>query len=73
MITRIILFLIGFVFMIIGFSYFIIYINLLSFGYNIYEYINYCLTRYECWLLIIGLIITSIIILRKGKKHVKCL
>ncbi len=73
MITRIILFLIGFVFMIIGFSYFIVYINLLSFGYNIIEYLNYCFTRYECWLLIIGLFIISIIILRKGGKHAKCL
>ncbi len=73
MITRIVFFLIGFIFMIIGFSYFIIYINLLSFGYTISEYLSYCITRYECWLLLIGIIIILIIMLRKEKKHDKCL
>lgn len=73
MIIRIILFLIGFIFMVIGFSYLIVYINLLSFGYTISEYINYCITRYECWLLVIGFIITFIMLLGKGKRHDKCL
>ena len=73
MITRIVFFLIGFIFMVIGFSYFIIYTNLLSFWYSLYEYLTYCISRYECQLLIIGFIIILIIIVRKGKKHDKCL
>ncbi len=73
MITRIVFFLIGFIFMVIGFSYFIIYINLFSFGYTISEYLLYCITRYECWLLLIGFIMILIIVLRKGKKYDKCL
>ena len=73
MITRIVFFLIGFIFMLIGFSYFIIYINLLSFGYSLSEYLAYCISRYECQLLIIGFIIVLLTLIRKGKKHDKCL
>lgn len=73
MITRIVFFLIGFIFMVIGFSYFIIYINLLSFGYSLSEYLAYCISRYECQLLIIGFIIVLLTLIRKGKKHDKCL
>lgn len=73
MITRIVFFLIGFIFMVIGFYYFIIYINLLSFGYSLPEYLAYCISRYECQLLIIGFIIVLLTLIRKGKKHDKCL
>ncbi len=73
MIARLVSFLIGFIFMIIGFAYFIIYINLLSFGYTIYEYLEYCISRYECLLLVIGFIIILITVFRKGKKNDKCL
>lgn len=71
MISKIFFAVFGFFLMIIGFYYLIIYINLLSFGYTLDEYFSYLVTRYECWTLIIGIIIEIIIIFKKEKKHVK--
>lgn len=73
MITRIFFFLVGYVLMVMGFSYIIIYINLLSFGFTIREYFEYILVRYECWMVIIGFIIIMLTLFRKGKKHDKCI
>ena len=53
--------------MVIGFMYYILYFNLFPFGYNINEYIKYIITRYECYIFLIGLTI-FIIHYRKGKK-----
>ena len=64
-------FLLGFLLMVIGFFYTIVYINLISFGYNIKEYFLYLTTRCECWSLILGLLIILISLFRKGKKHDK--
>lgn len=64
-------FLLGFLLMVIGFFYTIVYINLISFGYNIKEYFLYLITRYECWFLVLGLLIILITLFRKEKKHDK--
>ncbi len=63
----------GFFLMVVGFCYLIIYINLFSFGYTIDEYFSYLVTRYECWLLIVGIVIEIFVIFGKGKSNVKCL
>lgn len=73
MITRIFFFLIGYALMVLGFSYTIIYINLLSFGFTMGEYLKYISMRYECWMIIIGFIIIIISLFGKGKKHDKCI
>ncbi len=73
MITRIFFFLIGVLFMTVGFSYIIVYLNLLSFGYTISEYLQYIITRYECILLLVGFIIVLTSVLRKGNKNDKCI
>ena len=57
MISKIFFFLIGFIFMVIGFSYIILYLNLISFGFTFSEYLSYILDRGECLLLVIGFII----------------
>ena len=54
--------------MVIGLMYYILYFNLFTFGYNIKEYIEYIITRYECYIFLIGLII-FIIYYRKGKNN----
>lgn len=59
--------------MVIGFSYIFIYSNLLSFGYSIKEYLEYLITRYECWYFVVGLIIIIVIIFGKGKNNGKCI
>ena len=69
MVTNFIFFMIGISFMIIGMSYIIVYSNLLAFGYSMKEYILYIITRYECWYFMIGFIIITILIFRKGKKQ----
>lgn len=71
MISKIFFFTLGFFLMIYGFYYLIIYINLFSFGYTFDEYFSYLVTRYECWSLIIGILIEIIVIFRKEKKYVK--
>ena len=69
MITKILLIFLGYILMTIGITYIIIYINLLTFGYTIKEYIIFLLTRYECYLLPIGLIIE--IFCLKSRKGLK--
>ena len=71
MITRIILFIIGFMLMVIGMSYIIVYSNLLTFGYTFKEYLEYLISRYECLYFIIGLLIIIVIIFRREKNSDK--
>lgn len=71
MVSKVFFFILGFLLMTYGFYYLIIYINLFSFGYTFDEYFSYLVTRYECWSLIIGIIIELIIVFRKEKKSVK--
>lgn len=71
MISKLLIKVFGFILMVIGLSYIIVYINLLSFGYTVREYFSYILTRYECWFFIIGLVIEIIVIFRKGKNNGK--
>lgn len=68
MIKKVIGFFISYILMVVGFSYFWLYLNLFSFGYSISEYFIYILGRYECYLFIIGLVIFIISLNRKGNK-----
>lgn len=67
MIGKIVLLVISYLLMVIGFSYLWLYLNLFSFGYSLGEYICYVLTRYECYLFVIGFILFNIFLFRKGK------
>lgn len=70
MIARIIFFLIGFGFSIVGFVFIISYINLMTIGYNFYEYVKFISSNIECLIGPIGLIITFLtIFLPGGKKN----
>ena len=70
---RIILFLVGFGFSIIGFMYIIAYLNYLSIGYSFTNYLLFISKRIECLLAPIGLLLTSIAIFQKGNKNDLCL
>lgn len=63
------LFLIGFGFTIIGFMYIITYLNFMTIGYNFTEYLAFIGTRFECLLAIIGIILITIVIFKKGEKN----
>lgn len=49
-----------------GLTFIIIYINLLSIGYTFINYVNYISRRWECLLIIPGVLLI-IYALRKGK------
>ena len=61
------LFLTGFGLTLIGSMYIIIYLNLMTFGYNFSDYVNFIIRRIECWNFIIGIIIMFVVIM-KGLK-----
>lgn len=63
---RLFFFLLGFGLMVIGFTYIITYMNLMSMGYSFLEYFKFIISRLECLFSIIGFIIVGIIILTKG-------
>lgn len=64
---RVILFLLGFGLSVIGSIYIIAYLNYLTIGYTFIDYLKLILTRIECLLAFIGLILISITIFGKGK------
>ncbi|MCI5967717.1 MAG: hypothetical protein MRZ42_05050 [Tenericutes bacterium] len=63
---RLFFFLLGFGLMVIGFTYIITYMNLISMGYSFLDYFKFIISRLECLFSIIGFIIVGIIILTKG-------
>lgn len=55
--------------MVVGFTYIILYLNLLAVGYNFLEYVNFIFSRVECYFVLIGLIILILSIFIKGDKE----
>ena len=68
MLARIFFFLIGFGFTVVGNVYIISYLNLLTIGYNFFDYVNFIIRRIECLYSIIGIIIIIISIFCPGGK-----
>jgi len=66
--NRIFLFLVGFGFTIIGFTFIITYLNLTTMGYTILDYIKFIIRRVECVLGVIGIILINISLYKKGAK-----
>jgi len=70
MLARIFAFLLGFGLTVLGFTYIITYLNLMTIGYNFLEYVNFIIRRRECLNALFGLIIIFLsIFLPGGKKH----
>lgn len=70
MLTRILFFLIGFGLSVIGFVYIVSYLNLLSLGYNIFDYVHFIFRRIECLYAFFGLLIIFFsIFIPGGKKY----
>lgn len=67
---RIFFFLVGFALMVLGFSFIILYLNLLTIGYKFSFYVQFITRRIECYYTLIGFIIILFTLLIKGdKKH----
>ncbi len=65
---RLVLFLFGFGLTTIGFVFIISYLNLLTFGYNFLEYVQFIFSRIECLDALLGIILMWISI-NKGGDH----
>ncbi len=70
MFFKIILFLVGFGLTTIGGMYIICYLNLLTIGYNFFEYANFICRRIECLIALLGIILMSISIGGKLELHI---
>lgn len=66
MLTRVFIFLIGFGLLLIGSVYMISYLNLLTIGYNFFDYVKFIINRLECYYFLIGLILIIISIYFMG-------
>lgn len=67
---RIFFFLVGFALIVIGLVFSILYLNLLTIGYNFSFYVYFITRRIECYYTIIGFLIILLTIIIKGeKKH----
>ena len=67
---RIFFFLVGFALLVIGLVFMILYLNILTIGYNFSFYVNFITRRIECYYTIIGFIIILLTLIIKGeKKH----
>ena len=64
---RVFLFLFGFGLATLGFIYIISYLNLLTIGYNLFEYGNFIIRRFECYFALFGLLIMILTITIGGK------
>ncbi len=60
MLVKVFFFLIGFGLTILGFIYIISYLNLLTLGYNFFDYVHFIIRRIECLNAFIGIIIMLI-------------
>ena len=67
--ARVFFFLLGFGLMVIGFTYIITYLNLLSFGYTFTEYLLFISKRLECLFALIGFLMVSFVILLDGRGY----
>ena len=65
---RLFLFLIAFGLMVIGFTYIITYMNLMTMGYSFIEYLRFIFSRIECLFSVIGLLLVSIVIFTNGSE-----
>ena len=73
MIARIFFFLLGFGLSVIGFTYIIGYLNLLTMGYSFLEYLGFILKRSECIIAIIGFLLITFSIFKGENKNDICL
>ena len=69
---KIFIFLIGFGLTTIGLVYMILYLNILTFGYNFFDYVNFIIRRIECLNTAIGtsLILISFNLGGKNELHI---
>lgn len=68
--VRVFLFLFGFSFLVIGLSFIILYLNLMTMGYNFGNYVNFIIREPQCYYSVIGLTIMILSMTIKGEKDI---
>ncbi len=68
MIFNLFIFLIGICLIVIGNIYIISYLNLLTLGYNFFEYVKFIIGRLECMISVVGIVIVFFIICISKKR-----
>ncbi len=66
---KIFIFLLAFGTTVMGLTYIIMYLNLLSMGYDFSEYLSFISKRYECIMGFVGFIVINIMIFMKGDNY----
>lgn len=73
MVIRIFFFLFGFGLSVIGFTYVVGYLNLLTIGYTFLEYLIFISKRSECLMALLGILIIIYTIFKGGDNHGICI
>ncbi len=68
MIFRIMVFILGIILCSLGLSFIIIYLNLLNMGYNFREYVHFIISKWECLVIFLGMLLIFLSVYRKGIK-----
>lgn len=63
------IFLFGFGLSVISLSYIIIYLNLLTMGYNFLDYVHFIIRRIECLNIFVGLVLIILSLINGGKNE----
>jgi len=66
---RLLIFLFGFGLTVLGLSYIILYLNLLSIGYSFWDYVFFIFKRIECINFLFGVILILVSVFFKGGKN----
>ena len=66
--TRIIIYLLGFIFTTLGLFYYICYTNLFTFGYSFIVYLHFMFTNIKTYSLLLGIVLLIISIYGRRKK-----
>lgn len=60
MFYQIIILIIGIILTVLSISYIILYSNIMKIGYSFDDYLMFLSSRYECWLLLVGILLIII-------------
>lgn len=69
MLSKIVLFVMGVLFCSLSLSFIVLYINMINLGYSFFEFVNFIIRRWECYLFVVGVILI-IFSFKKGKQSI---
>ncbi len=65
MLLRIVMFLTGVLLCAVSLCFFVIYLNLLNMGYSFYDFVHFISKKFECWCLLIGIILIFLSLIKR--------